>query len=110
MTPKDIQRIGEELAISWLDDHETYLKLEDLRRHCPCAGCQGEPDVLGHIHKGPPLTLTPGSFQMVSIQAVGSYAIQPVWQDGHNSGIYSFDYLRALCPCEECLKARKQTG
>ncbi|MBI5685308.1 MAG: DUF971 domain-containing protein [Verrucomicrobia bacterium] len=110
MTPKDIQRIGEELAISWLDGHETYLKLEELRRHCPCAGCQGEPDVLGRVHRGPPPTLTPESFQLVSIQAVGGYAIQPVWQDGHHSGIYSFSYLRSLCPCDECAKARQQAG
>ena len=107
MAPKDIQPIGEELAILWDDGHETYLKLEELRRYCPCAGCQGETDVLGHLHKGPPPNLTPQSFQLVRLQAVGGYAVQPVWQDGHQSGIYSFDYLRALCHCDECAKKRQ---
>jgi len=110
MTPKDIQHIGEELAILWNDGHETYLKLEELRRHCPCAGCQGEPDVLGNVHKGPAQTLTPASFQLVSLQAVGGYAIQPVWQDGHNSGIYSFEYLRSLCRCDGCAKKDQPTS
>ena len=110
MAPKDIQPIGEELAILWDDGHETYLKLEELRRYCPCASCQGEPDVLGHLHKGPPPNLTPQSFQLVRLQAVGGYAVQPVWQDGHQTGIYSFDYLRALCHCDECAKKRQPAG
>ena len=36
--------IGNELAIAWSDGSETYLGLEALRKACPCASCQGEPD------------------------------------------------------------------
>jgi DUF971 family protein len=106
MRAKDIQPVGEELAILWDDGHETYLRLEDLRRQCPCAGCHGEPDVLGKLHKPPPPRLTPESFQLDRIATVGGYAIQPFWRDGHQTGLYTFDFLRALCSCEQCLKER----
>jgi DUF971 family protein len=36
------------------------------------------------------------------IEPVGSYAISIQWEDGHYYGIYKWDYLRSLCPCEEC--------
>jgi DUF971 family protein len=94
MRPKEIQQIGEELAIRWEDDSESFIGLELLRRICPCAACQGERDVLGNLHKGPDRPLGPGSFELRRIANVGGYAIQPVWGDGHASGIYPFDFLR----------------
>ena len=96
MHPADIQQIGGELAIKWDDGRESFIPLEKLRRHCPCAGCQGERDILGNLYKGPDQPLTPRSFQLMSIVNVGGYAIQPVWADGHNTGLFSFDYLRQL--------------
>ena len=44
------------------------------------------------------------STEMVELQRVGNYAIQIIWQDGHSAGIYSWEYLRELCPCEICTK------
>jgi DUF971 family protein len=96
MRPADIQQIGGELAIKWDDGGESFIALEKLRRRCPCADCQGEPDILGQLHKGPEEPLTPPSFQLRRMVNVGGYGIQPVWADGHDSGIYSFDYLRKL--------------
>ena len=96
MRPADIQQIGGELAIKWDDGGESFIALEKLRRRCPCAGCQGEPDVMGQMHKGPEVPLTPSSFQLRRMANVGGYGIQPVWADGHDSGIFSFDYLRKL--------------
>ncbi|MBI5395140.1 MAG: DUF971 domain-containing protein, partial [Verrucomicrobia bacterium] len=93
----------------WDDGHETFLKPEDLRRRCPCAVCAGEGDILGHVHKGPTTQLTAASFQLARIEPVGGYAIQPVWADGHQSGIYAFSYLRGLCRCEQCAKNQKET-
>jgi len=92
--PIDIQHIGAELAIKWDDGTESFIGLEKLRRSCPCAGCQGEVDVMGHLHKGPEQQLTPRSFQLRSFQPVGTYGLAPVWADGHASGIYSFEHLR----------------
>jgi DUF971 family protein len=96
MHPLDIQSIGEFLAIRWQDQRESYIPLERFRRACPCAGCKGEVDVMGHLHKGPDKPLVPSSFRLVKLERVGTYAVQPFWGDGHNTGLYTFDYLLAL--------------
>jgi DUF971 family protein len=92
----DIQQVGEELAIKWDDGAESYIRLETLRRYCPCASCKGEVDVMGNLYKGPDTPLTPSAFQLRQMQSVGGYGIQPVWGDGHGTGIYSYDYLRKI--------------
>jgi DUF971 family protein len=92
---KNVQLIGEELALSWNDGAESYLPLERLRRACPCASCGGEPDVLGNISR-PDVSYTTLSFELAGWQFVGGYALQPRWADGHNTGLYSFQYLRRL--------------
>jgi DUF971 family protein len=96
MRPADLQHIGGELAIKWPDGTESFIPLEKLRRHCPCAGCQGEVDILGHLYKNPGQKLAAAAFQLVRIPSVGGYAVQPVWADGHATGIFSFEYLRQL--------------
>ena len=96
MRPQDIQHIGSELAVKWDDGAEDFIALEKLRRACPCAGCKGEVDILGNLYKNPDRPLTAKAFELVKIASVGGYAIQPVWADGHNTGIYSFEYLRRV--------------
>ena len=96
MRPVDIQQIGNELAIKWDDGSENFIPLEQLRRCCPCAGCKGEVDIMGNLYKGPDRPLTPNAFELVQIETVGTYAIQPVWADGHATGIYAYDYLRRV--------------
>jgi DUF971 family protein len=96
MRPVDIQQIGNELAIKWDDGGENFIPLEKLRRGCPCAGCKGETDILGNVYKNPGKVLTPKAFELVRIVGVGGYAVQPVWADGHSTGIYSFDYLKRV--------------
>jgi len=96
MRPVDVQIIGRELAIKWDDQSESFIALETLRRYCPCAGCKGEVDIMGNLHKGPDIPLTPESNQLARIQTVGGYALEPVWGDGHESGLYTFDFLRRL--------------
>jgi DUF971 family protein len=92
----DMLQIGGELAIKWADETESFIALEKLRRACPCAGCMGERDIMGQLHKGPDKPLSPRSFQLSRVELVGGYAVQPFWADGHASGIFSFDYLRRL--------------
>jgi DUF971 family protein len=96
MRPQNIQTIGNELAIKWADGGESYIPLENLRRACPCAGCKGELDILGNLYKPPEQALNAKAFELVKIANVGGYAIQPLWADGHNTGIYSFDYLARM--------------
>jgi len=98
MRPLDIQQIGGELAIKWDDGRESFIPLETLRRHCPCAGCKGETDIMGNVYKNPETKLVPDAFRLKEMASVGSYAIQPVWGDGHATGIFSFDYLRRIVP------------
>jgi DUF971 family protein len=96
MRPLDLQPIGNDLAIRWENGGETFIPLEQLRRACPCAGCKGETDVMGNVYKGPDRALAPEAFRLLKLQLVGGYAVQPVWADGHSTGLYSFDYLRRL--------------
>ena len=95
LEPKNVQLIGNELALQWNDGVESFIEIERLRRACPCATCGGEPDVLGNISR-PDVSYTPASFELTGWQVVGGYALQPRWADGHSTGLYSFQYLRRL--------------
>jgi DUF971 family protein len=87
--------IGDELALSFADGFEAYLPLPMLRRACPCAVCQGEPDALGRVIR-PKVEHGPRAFELLKFEPVGGYAIQLFWGDGHSSGIYTFAYLQKL--------------
>ena len=96
LVPENIQLAGHDLAIRWNDGRESYLELEALRRACPCAGCQGEPDIDGRIDK-PHVSYDPArSFRLTAYSIVGGYAFQPTWEDGHSTGLYTFELLRRL--------------
>ena len=87
--------IGDELALAFEDGCEAYIPLPMLRRACPCAVCQGEPDALGRVIR-PSVEYGPRAFDLSKFDVVGGYALQLFWKDGHSSGIYSFTYLRNL--------------
>jgi DUF971 family protein len=97
MTPHPLRAevIGEEFAIAWSDGKESFIALETLRRNCPCAACGGEPDVMGNVLR-PHVSYGEHSFELRSFKLVGGYALQPVWADGHDTGLYTFRQLRAL--------------
>src|SRR5687768_10891236 len=96
MRPLDIQPIGGQLAIKWDDGTESFVSLEKMRRHCPCASCAGETDIMGNVYKGPHRELGANAFQLARVAMVGGYAINPYWADGHSTGLYSYDYLKRL--------------
>ncbi|MES2923436.1 MAG: DUF971 domain-containing protein [Verrucomicrobiota bacterium] len=87
--------IGNELALSFADGFEAYLPLPMLRRACPCAACQGEPDALGRVIR-PRVEHGPKAYELQNFETVGGYAIQLFWGDGHSTGIYSYTYLQKL--------------
>ena len=95
LLPTNIQQVGDELAIAWTDGTESYLPLERLRRDCPCASCGGEPDVMGQIER-PQVTYSEASFRLRSFGLIGGYALQPTWEDGHGTGLYTFPFLQRL--------------
>jgi DUF971 family protein len=87
--------IGNELALSFADGFEAYLELPMLRRACPCAACQGEPDAMGRVIR-PRVEHGPRAYELQKFETVGGYAIQLFWGDGHSTGIYSYTYLQKL--------------
>lgn len=100
------------LAIDWADGHKSQYTCEYLRDSCPCATCTGahgaEPQPSSYSKQAPagPFPIYKPKLRMDNVEEVGTYAIRIDWNDGHNSGIYSFDYLRSICPCAECEAAR----
>src|SRR5215469_1251320 len=100
MRPLDLQQIGQELAIKWEDGTESFIALERLRRCCPCAGCKGETDIMGNVYKNPLKPLSQRAFQLVRLERVSGYAVQPVWADGHATGLFSFDYLKQVADAQ----------
>ena len=103
-----LQTTGEGLEIEWKDGHRSRWGFAWLRLACPCATCHEERDAEGREPGAPkarPAALLPmyqAPARPESSQPVGNYAITFKWNDGHASGIYSWDYLRRHCQCEEC--------
>ena len=91
------ETVNDLMLFKWEDGLESYINLKDLREKCPCANCEGEKDVFGNIYKGDTKPMNENSFLLKGIQPVGYYALRPFWNDGHHSGIYSFEFLRTLC-------------
>ena len=87
-----IEESDSELSIVWSDDAETKYNAADLRRACPCAGCINE--WTGEKMLKAENVADDLSFSSISI--VGRYALNFHFSDGHDTGIYSFDYLRKL--------------
>lgn len=91
------------LITVWSDDRTCRYPLSHLREACPCVECRGGHENMGR--RGDPdniLVLTPArSYKIDQLELVGNYALQPFWDDGHHTGIYTWDYLRRLCPPDE---------
>ena len=102
-TPRDVNiSLSTGVAITWQDGHASSYALDYLRDQCPCAVCRGHP---GEPPQANPLPLYKPAPRLTKAEPVGRYAVQLFWADGHNTGLYSFDYLREICPCPECRKA-----
>ncbi len=94
------QGTGQNLVIRWQGGHESIYGCEYLRKHCRCAVCVDE-------WTGEKLIKAdqiPADIHPIDLQGVGRYGIRINWSDGHNTGIYTFKYLREICPCESCQK------
>ncbi len=94
-SPKNIQIIGNEIALLWHDDREDYFNMEILRACSPSAENMGEVDILGNIHGGQVNKEFPG-VTVLDWEIVGSYAIRFVFSDGHKTGLYSYKFLQKL--------------
>ena len=84
-----------ELGIAWEDGHESYYPGHQLRCACPCAHCIDETSGQKTLVDDS----VPKDVAIVELYPVGNYAISVRWSDDHDTGIYSYDRLRELCPC-----------
>lgn len=111
INPKSVKvnvTTGTGVDIEWDDGHRTHYGFQWLRDACPCATCTEE----RNSHKrspGEPARQSTALLPMYKepakpkeVKPVGRYALNIAWNDGHASGIYSWDYLREMCQCEEC--------
>ena len=108
-TPQEItvNRERRQVSIQWQDGHQSVYGFDLLRKECPCAVCNdqrrqhsagGGLDLL--VMSGP--ILRPGEVRATDVKPVGRYALNFVWSDGHDSGIYTYTLLRDLCRCPAC--------
>ncbi len=81
-----------EISIVWSDDAETRHNAAELRRNCPCAGCVNE--WTGEKMLKADSIADDINFSHISI--VGRYALNFHFSDGHDTGIFTFKYLREL--------------
>jgi DUF971 family protein len=88
------EKAARRLVLTWDDGHLSTYAIDYLRSWCPCAGCQGHDPVARYLDRH--------GEELVHLEAVGNYALAPTWQDGHNTGLFSWRLLRGLCPCEDC--------
>ena len=103
---------GTGLDIEWKDGHQSHYSFPFLRDACPCALCD-ETRAKTHLQPGESAKPAPGTLPMfkatvkaTSAEGVGKYAIKFQFNDGHELGIYSWQFLRDWCPCEGCRAAR----
>ena len=101
---------GTGMDIAWKDGHQSHYTFQFLRDACPCALCDDEREKTGR-KPGVPVAAAPGALPIyhdpikpMEVAAAGKYAITFSWSDGHQHGIYSWEYLREVCPCAECSK------
>ena len=100
------------IKIDWKDGHHSDYELGYLRDECPCATCndeRGKKEAFKSLAPGmassPVLPMFKPKPSAKAATQVGNYAIQITFNDGHSTGIYAYDHLRSICPCEECAKA-----
>ena len=111
VSPTSIKLAGENkaVAVHWSDGHLSTYPYSYLRGKCPCATCEDQgPPAERPVSQLPIFGQKPLAPERAEL--VGRYALQIFWNDGHSAGIYSFDYLRTLCPCPECNAKRQAAG
>ena len=98
---------GEGVEITWSDAHVSRYPFPYLRDLCPCALCNDEREKNAQLkaaggNPGGVLPMFKPRVTAKGANAVGNYALQIQFSDGHSTGIFSYEHLREICPCEEC--------
>jgi DUF971 family protein len=82
-----------EVEFTWPGGVKVAVPSRQLREGCPCAGCVEE--FTGRKLLDP--ATIPADIRPDRIEPVGNYAIRIVWSDGHDTGLYTWQTLRAAC-------------
>ncbi|HWP36289.1 MAG TPA: DUF971 domain-containing protein [Gemmatimonadales bacterium] len=93
--PQRIHRGGREVIVTWDSDHVGAFDARVLRLACHCAVCRDEVSGQRLLDE----SAVPSDVEANAIELVGSYGIKIRWSDGHDTGIYTYEYLWQLCPC-----------
>jgi ATP-binding protein involved in chromosome partitioning len=102
--PYAINRQDDGLLIEWDQaGHQAFYPARDLRLACGCAMCVEE--MSGRRVLDP--ARIPADIRPLSVALVGTYGLRVQWSDGHGTGIYTFERLLAICPCERCRAERE---
>ena len=99
LTPTAIQadRSKGLLTIDWNDGAQSLIPFMHLRDSCPCATCGEEAKEKAEADDALIIPIfDERKYNLESIEAVGNYAINPVWADGHRYGIFQWALLRRL--------------
>jgi DUF971 family protein len=80
------------LELAWAGGRANRLPFLYLRGECPCAACRDEWSGARILD---PKTIRP-DLKLEGMEAVGNYAVRLVWNDGHGSGLYTWDTLKRL--------------
>jgi DUF971 family protein len=103
---------GTGVDIEWQDGHRSHYSFSYLRSVCPCAGCAAGRAAQGRLAGAPrrmrfdDLGTLGAAVRALNTEPVGKYALRFHWDDGHRDGDYSWDFLREVCPCAACTRAK----
>ena len=86
------------IKIDWSDGRHSEYGLKYLREQCPCATCTGAHGNPPEKPETSPFPLFQPALKILQVEPVGNYALRIHWSDGHNTGLYTFEYLRSISP------------
>lgn len=100
MRPQGINviRAAGVVEITWEPGHVGRYGIWELRTACACAGCVDEFTGVRTLNPAS----VPRDVTITALDAVGHYAVRFTFSDGHDTGLYTFERLAELCPCEGC--------
>lgn len=96
--PERIHRGDREITVTWDATHVSVYPARTLRLACHCASCRDEFTARELLDP----SSVPADVRPIELSLVGNYAIKIRWSDGHDTGIYTYEHLLSLCPCERC--------
>ena len=95
--PRSVELLADEgmLCVRWSDGTQSWYELNGLRRSCPCALCREAREQSDELSLLSSEAIS-ATAEAQRVDFVGRYGLRILWGDGHDQGIYTFDFLRQL--------------